>query len=165
MDFGDGRGILSSEGVTISALRDLRFSSDPNGANSITSVYRYIKNAWKLKKCQRNARDILGLHSRYERHVEDFDDLSFFDALLVLFTQDSFILARSVERVEWISPLLVRVFERGDLLVLVVLKVAVGQISIVFRRFIVIDFFRAEGFRLGLRKVPEEHFENNTVRL
>jgi len=38
MDFGDGRGTLSSEGVTISALRDLRFSSDPNGANSIVSV-------------------------------------------------------------------------------------------------------------------------------
>ena len=38
MDFGDGLGTLSSEGVTISALRDLRFSSDPNGANSIVSV-------------------------------------------------------------------------------------------------------------------------------
>ena len=38
MDFGDGWGILSSEGVTISALRDLRFSSDPNGANPIAFV-------------------------------------------------------------------------------------------------------------------------------
>ena len=38
MDFGDGLGTLSSEGETISALRDLRFSSDPNGANSITPV-------------------------------------------------------------------------------------------------------------------------------
>ena len=38
MDFGDGRGTLSSEDVMISALRDLRFSSDPNGANSITFV-------------------------------------------------------------------------------------------------------------------------------
>jgi len=38
MDFGDDRGTLSSEGVTISVLRDLRFSSDPNGANSIVSV-------------------------------------------------------------------------------------------------------------------------------
>jgi hypothetical protein len=48
MDFGDGRGTLLSEGVIISALRDLRFPSDPNGANSITSVYRYIRNAWNL---------------------------------------------------------------------------------------------------------------------
>ena len=38
MDFGDGLGTLSSESVTISALRDLRFFSDPNGANSIVSV-------------------------------------------------------------------------------------------------------------------------------
>jgi len=38
MDFGDGRGTLSSESVAISALRDLRFSSDPNGANSIALV-------------------------------------------------------------------------------------------------------------------------------
>ena len=38
MDFGDGLGILSSEGVTISVLRDLRFLSDPNGANSMTFV-------------------------------------------------------------------------------------------------------------------------------
>jgi len=38
MDFGDGLGTLSSEGVAISALRDLRFSSDPNGANSMTFV-------------------------------------------------------------------------------------------------------------------------------
>ena len=38
MDFGDGRGTLSSEGVMISALLDLRFSSDPYGANSIASV-------------------------------------------------------------------------------------------------------------------------------
>jgi len=38
MDFGDGLGTLSSEEVTISALRDLRFSSDPNGANSIEFV-------------------------------------------------------------------------------------------------------------------------------
>jgi len=38
MDFGDGRGIPPSEGMTISALRDLRFSSDPNGANSIAFV-------------------------------------------------------------------------------------------------------------------------------
>jgi len=38
MDLGDGLGSLSSQGVTISALRDLRFSSDPNGANSIAFV-------------------------------------------------------------------------------------------------------------------------------
>ena len=38
MDFGEGRGALSPEGLTISALRDLRFCSDPNGANSISSV-------------------------------------------------------------------------------------------------------------------------------
>ena len=28
-----------------SGLRDARFSFDPNGANSIASVYRYIKKA------------------------------------------------------------------------------------------------------------------------
>ena len=38
MDFGDGLGILSSQGVAISAQRDLRFSLDPNGANSIAFV-------------------------------------------------------------------------------------------------------------------------------
>ena len=38
MDFGDGLGTLSWEVATISALRDPRFSSDPNGANSIASV-------------------------------------------------------------------------------------------------------------------------------
>ena len=38
MDFGDDLGILPPEGVTNSALRDLRFSSDPNGANSIVLV-------------------------------------------------------------------------------------------------------------------------------
>ena len=38
MDFGDGRGTLSSDGLAISVLRDLRFSSDPNGAKSIASV-------------------------------------------------------------------------------------------------------------------------------
>jgi len=38
MDFGDGRGTLASEGIMISVLRDLRFSSDPNGANSISFV-------------------------------------------------------------------------------------------------------------------------------
>ena len=37
MDFGDGRGTLS-ESVMISVLRDLRFSLDPNGANSIAPV-------------------------------------------------------------------------------------------------------------------------------
>ena len=38
MDFGDGRGTALSGGLTISALRDARFSSDPNGAKSIVSV-------------------------------------------------------------------------------------------------------------------------------
>jgi len=38
MDFGDGRVTSLSEGVTISVFRDLRFSSDPNGANSISFV-------------------------------------------------------------------------------------------------------------------------------
>ena len=38
MDFGDGLGTLSSEAVTISALRNLRFSLDPNDANSIAFV-------------------------------------------------------------------------------------------------------------------------------
>jgi hypothetical protein len=38
MDFGDGLGTFSSESGTISALRDLRFSSDPNGAKSIALV-------------------------------------------------------------------------------------------------------------------------------
>jgi len=45
MDFGDGPVTVSSGGVTISVPRDLRFSSDPNGANSIASVYRYIRKA------------------------------------------------------------------------------------------------------------------------
>ena len=49
MDFGDGRGTLSSDGLTISALRDLRFCSDPNAANSIAPVYRYIRKAWNLR--------------------------------------------------------------------------------------------------------------------
>ena len=51
MDFGDGFGILSSEGTTNSALRDLRSSSDPNGVNSIVLVYRYIRKAWNLRRC------------------------------------------------------------------------------------------------------------------
>ena len=38
MDFGDGLGTLSSEREIRSAQRDLRFSSDPHGANSITFV-------------------------------------------------------------------------------------------------------------------------------
>jgi hypothetical protein len=38
MDLGDGGGILSSERLAISALRDFRFAADPNGANSMVSV-------------------------------------------------------------------------------------------------------------------------------
>jgi len=158
MDFGDGRGTLSSEGVTISALRDLRFSSDPNGANSTTFVYRYIKNAWKLGKHQRCSGGITISRSRHERHVRDFDDLPFFDALLVFFTDDPFIFARDTEWVEQMNLRRIRAFERGDLLVLIFLEVAVRQISVVFRRLFVIDFL-AEISRLGFRKIPEEHFE------
>ena len=40
IDFGDGLGIFSSGIQAISELLDLRFSSDPNGAKSIESVYR-----------------------------------------------------------------------------------------------------------------------------
>ena len=47
---------------------------------------------------------------------------------------------------------------RGDLIILLVLKVAVGQISVVFRGFFFVDCF-LEVFRLGLREVPEEYFE------
>ena len=38
MDLGDGRGTSSSAEFAMSVLRDLRFSFDPNGANSITPV-------------------------------------------------------------------------------------------------------------------------------
>ena len=38
MDFGDGLGTSPSARVAISALRDLRFSPDPNGAKSIAFV-------------------------------------------------------------------------------------------------------------------------------
>lgn len=38
IDFGDGWGTLSSEGLTIPAPRDLRFPSEPKGAKSIAFV-------------------------------------------------------------------------------------------------------------------------------
>jgi len=98
------------------------------------------------------------LRSRHERHVRDFDDLPFFDVFLILFTEDPFILAANGKWDKRINPGLARVSERGDLLVLIVLKVAVGRISVVFGRFFVINFFLAEVLRLGLREVPEEHF-------
>ena len=86
MDFGDGRGTLS-ESVTISVLRDLRFSLDPNGANSITLVYRYNRKALNLQwKRQRDTRKIHHLHSRHKRHVRNFDNLPLLNAILVLFT-------------------------------------------------------------------------------
>lgn len=46
MDLGDGCTSFSSEG----SVRDLRFSSNSNGAKSITSVYRYIKKALNLRE-------------------------------------------------------------------------------------------------------------------
>ena len=55
---------------------------------------------------------------------------------------------------------LVCAFERDNLLVLIVLKVAVREISIVIRRFFIVDCFLAKIFRLGFPGVPEEDFEN-----
>ena len=40
IDFGDGLGISPSDTQAISGLLDLRFSSDPNDAKLIDSVYR-----------------------------------------------------------------------------------------------------------------------------
>ena len=105
------------------------------------------------------------MHSRHERHVRDFDKLPLFGMLLVFLREDLVVFARGRKRVERMSLVFARVLERGDLLVLIVLKVAVGQISVVFGRFFVFDFFLAEVFRLGLRKVTEEHCWGDAVRI
>jgi len=70
---------------------------------------------------QQNAEGIPSLHLRHISHVRDFDNLPLFNALLVLFTGDLFVLDRNCNR--------------GNLLIFIVLKVAVGQISVVFCGF------------------------------
>ena len=103
------------------------------------------------------------MRSRHECYVRDFDDLSFFDVLLVFLTEDPFVFTENVKWVERPDLRLPRVLERGDPLVFIVLKVAVGQVPVVFRRFFV-NCFLTEVFRLGLGKISEEYFENDTVR-
>jgi hypothetical protein len=147
MDFGDGRGTLSLAVMMISALRDLRFSSDPNGANSITSVYRYIRNAWNLRQRQRKAslRETPTLHSRQERHVRDFDNLPLFNVFLVLLTtEDLPALTWNSRRVAHMDLRLDCALGRGNLIILIVLKVAVRDISVVFRRLLVVNYILAE---------------------
>jgi len=102
-------------------------------------------------------------HSHHERHVRDFDDLPLFDALLVLLREDLVFFPNNRKRVKLVSLGLARALERGGPLVLIILKVAVRQISVVFGGFSVVNFFLAKILRLGLRKVPEEHFGNGVV--
>ena len=105
------------------------------------------------------------LHSRHERHVRDFYDLPFFDALVAFLTEDPSFFAGNAKRIKDTNLRLARTLEQGDLLVLIVLKIAVREISVVFCGFFVVDRFLVEVFRLGLCKVPKEHFENGIVRL
>lgn len=79
--------------------------------------------------------------SRYERHVRDFDHLPLFDALLVVLAKDLFLAWNREGILERMNFRLCCGLERRDLLVLVVLQVAVGQIPVVFCRFIFIDRF------------------------
>ena len=55
--------------------------------------------------------------------------------------------------------------EQGDPLVLIVLKIAVGRISVVFGGFLVVGLFLVEVSRLGLGEVPKENFEKGIMRL
>ena len=108
--------------------------------------------------------EITSLRSRHERHVRDLDNFPLFNVLFVLLTNNLAVSAGNPKRVERMDLLLVCACKRGDLLILIFLKVAIGQISVVFCGFFVADFFLAEVFRSRLCKVPEEHFENDTVR-
>ena len=114
---------MSSEGLIISGLRELRFSSDPNGANSITSVYRYIRKAWKLWQRKQNVEQIVGLHSRYKRHIWYLQNLPLFGVLLLVFATITII--RNCERTVLVGVGLACVVERGEHLIFIVLKVTV----------------------------------------
>jgi len=107
----------------------------------------------------------LGLCSRHERHVRDPDNLHLFSVLLVFFIGDSSVLARNPKRVERMNNRLACVLGRKDLLILIVLKVAVGQVPIVFRGYSVVSYNSTEVFRLDLCNFPGEHFENNVEAL
>ena len=84
------------------------------------------------------------MHLRQERHVRDFDNLPLFDAFLVLSTEYLLAHTRSPERIERMNLGFDFALERGDPIILIVLKVTVGKISVVFRRFSVIDYILAE---------------------
>ena len=94
------------------------------------------------------------LHSRHERHVRDFGDLPLINAFLVLFAKNFLVLVRDHERVGRTGLLL----GRGGLIILIVLKVAIGQIAVVLRRSLFVKCF-LEVPRLRLCKVSEEYFE------
>ena len=64
---------------------------------------------------QRNPKGIPSLHSRHIHYVQGFVNLPLFNALLVLFTGDLFVLTRNRNQ--------------SNLLILIVFKVAVGGIS------------------------------------
>ena len=86
--------------MKISAHRDPRFSFDPDGANSIVPVYRYIKNAWNLRQSRPGVgvEEVARSNSRHESHIRDFDHFSLFDAPVMVLTND-LALARNRERI------------------------------------------------------------------
>ena len=104
-----------------------------------------------------NDGEVPSLHSRHERHVRDLDNLPLVNAFLAVFP-DNLDFVGNHKRTGRTSLRLSFLRKRSDLPVLIVLKVAVGHISVVFRRFFFIDCF-LEIFRLGLCEVPEKYFE------
>ena len=85
--------------------------------------------------------------SRHEGYVRDFDYFIFFNTLLV-FLANNLVLAGNRK---WI--------ELPDFLVLIVFKVAVGQISVVFCNFFLVVECFIRIFGLGPFKIPEQTFK------
>lgn len=76
---------------------------------------------------------------------------------LVLLREDPLFYFR--KRVEWTKLQLVRVFERGELLVLISLKVALGQVSTILTlRWVLRRKFPAKILPWGLHGIPEDQF-------
>ena len=76
----------------------------------------------------------------------------------MLFAGNFFVLSENSKRVRRTSLRFGFLLDRNEPFVLVVLKVAVGQMTVVFCRFFFVDRF-VEVSRLRFCEVPEEYFE------
>ena len=121
-----------------------------------TLSFRCRDTSERLGTCNNvnDVEEISNWHSRHERHVRDFHNLPPFNAFLMFFARNLLVFVGDHERVGRTGLLL----GRSDLIILIILKVAIGQIAIVLRRPFVVECF-PEVPRLRLCEVSEEYFE------